>query len=143
MESAVTEQPAVRQGPWDADDPANYLPPSIVTDPAFHNDKPLEFGANKAPEKSEPVPDQPSTSTELPEVASLDKEDSSNAGEECLPNVPESEMPQMKPLPDMAPKPSTSSAANVADMALQVAMEVEEKRKKAVREKLMEVFKYF
>lgn len=129
------------QEPWDADDPRNYLPPSIVADPAFHNDQPLKFGTSQPPQQPAKPDENPDASPSVETSKDVVLVDPSNAGEECLPNVPESEMPQMKPLPEGKPIPSSSSSSsgNLADMALQVALEVEEKRKKEVRDKLIQV----
>jgi hypothetical protein len=110
------------------------LPAAVASEPAFHNDSPLEFGKKDVPEvlsesmdALEPVPevvpevamevaDEDQTTPEQPQSAE-DSQDGLLLGAAEAAGVPT----YMKPLPD--------EQEFGKDMALSVALEMEEKRR--------------
>ncbi len=144
---------------FNPDDPSNYvLPKHLRNDPAFHNDTPLEFGAKPLPVSAPSEVAESIVQESSPAVAeqSQEKEKEAKANEETLSDkdmqgeetqeIPDEMLPQMKPLPgnngskmSVSETRKTVPAAqeDMASMALDVAKEVEEERKKKARERLL------
>ena len=118
------------------DNPKNYfLPESISKEPAFHNDKPLEFGVKLQDKMAPNTPEDDHKSqtngngiTSADEIPSLE---ASNDGldamgqfdtNEEVPLMDTSLLPSMKPLPE--------EAQFGRDMVLDVALKMEEVRRK-------------
>jgi tetratricopeptide (TPR) repeat protein len=154
--------------PFNPDDPSHYqrpaspappqaeLPAHLKSDPAFHNDQPLEFFKRLEPPpapsdsengqrtesqaghepRSETSPaaekDAPTTSAGDAGQESTSTADPVSAvekGEETQ-EFPEAMLPQMKPMPDVG-------GATVSAMALEVGRDMENQRKKEARERLI------
>ncbi len=143
--------PKVAPKSFNPDDPSDYqLPEHLKNDPAFFNDQPLEFGPRPAPPSAQcskapsledgeevvdlmniqiedPIEKTAGDSGSRPEIPDNDE---GNQGHETQ-EFPEDMLPKMKPLP------LPSEAKDVSKMALDVATEMEEKRKKEARDRII------
>ena len=138
-----TKIPGICDEPMDPNDPNNYeLPEHLKNDPAFSNDRPLEFGRTAQlvlpPGEEEEELKKKQQENEI-ENKNADVVEETFEGAESQ-EFSEEKLPKMKPLEESTTnnEEPSSSSQNVGDMALHVAMEMEEKRKREARERIME-----
>ncbi len=120
---------------FNPDDPSMYvLPDQLSKEPAFHNDSPLEFASkpvSPVPMEDESQENSNASAANVPNTA-LETEETEDIGGTEEQQFPEEQLPQMRPLPDAPVKDK-----DVAKMALNVAKEMEVKRRREARERLM------
>ena len=148
--AVVVGAPQPQKQPFNPDDPNSYvLPWHLRKDPAFHNDTPLEFGVRKQVQPSQPSEKaSPGAVTSLPAEETLSSslevvEEDLEGGE--MQELPDKMLPQMKPFPEEASPvlssqpslPPLMEEKDMASMALDVAKEIKEKRRREARERML------